>query len=114
MGVAWNLCFVAATAEVARVSLIAAARAGGSIEQRAKSAQKTQALADVATFAVAGAASVGSGAALAAVGWNRMQIVGWACAGLMLVAVGVTAVAREDAKEASSEEEEGSGGDNKA
>lgn len=114
LGVAWNLCFVAATAEVARVSLIAAARAGGSIEQRAKSAQKTQALADVATFAVAGAASVGSGAALAAVGWNRMQIVGWACAGLMLVAVGVTAVAREDAKEASSEEEEGSGGDNKA
>lgn len=114
LGVAWNLCFVAATAEVARVSLIAAARAGGSIEQRAKSAQKTQALADVATFAVAGAASVGSGAALAAVGWNRMQIVGWACAGLMLVAVGVAAVAREDAKEASSEEEEGSGGDNKA
>ena len=116
LGVAWNLCFVAATAEVARVSLIAAEKAGGGGASRAKSAQKTQALADVATFAVAGAASVGSGAALAAVGWNRMQIVGWACAGLMLVAVGVAAVGRGDAKTPASSEEEGGSplGDNKA
>ena len=116
LGVAWNLCFVAATAEVARVSLIAAEKAGGGGASKAKSAQKTQALADVATFAVAGAASVGSGAALAAVGWNRMQIVGWACAGLMLVAVGVAAVGRGDAKTPASSEEEGRSplGDNKA
>jgi len=107
LGVAWNLCFVAATAEVGRVSLRVSASLGGSAAERAKSAQNVQAAADVVTFAVAGAASVASGAALAAVGWNRMQIVGWACAGLMLVAVGVAAVGRGDAKTPASSEEEG-------
>lgn len=96
LGVAWNLCFVAATAEVGRVSLHVSASLGGSAAERAKSAQNVQAAADVATFAVAGAASVASGAALAAVGWNDMQIVGWACAGLMLCAVGVSTVAATD------------------
>ena len=100
LGVAWNLCFVAATAEVARVSMVASARAHPSgASARARSAQKVQAAADVATFAVAGAASVASGAALAATGWGDMQVVGWACAGAMLVAVGVSAVARDEATE---------------
>ena len=96
LGVAWNLCFVAATAEVGRVSLRVSASLGGSAAERAKSAQNVQAAADVATFAVAGAASVASGAALAAVGWNDMQIAGWACAGLMLCAVGASPVAATD------------------
>jgi hypothetical protein len=69
---------------------------GGSAAERAKSAQNVQAAADVVTFAVAGAASVASGAALAAVGWNDMQIAGWACAGLMLCAVGASPVAATD------------------
>ena len=38
-------------------------------------------------------------AALAATGWGDMQVVGWACAGAMLVAVGVSAVARDEATE---------------
>ena len=97
LGVAWNLCFVAATAEVGRVSLHVSASLGGSCCGAARRARRTQAAADVATFAAAAArASVASGAALAAVGWNDMQIVGWACAGPMLCAVGVSTVAATD------------------
>ena len=83
-------------------------RQGGSAAERAKSAQNVQAAADVATFAVAGAASVAGGTTLAATGWGEMQIVGWVCAGLMLVALGVSAVARDEtATGASSECEKG-------
>ena len=75
---------------VLRVRLV-----GGSAAERA-SARTCRRRRTAWPFAVAGAASVASGAALAAVGWNDMQIVGWACAGLMLCAVGVSTVAATD------------------
>ena len=87
LGIAWNLCFVAATSEVAKVSMEEAQAAGGSQMEKAKSAQKVQSAADVVTFAFAGAASVGSGPALAKIEWKEMQIVGLMLAGLMFLFV---------------------------
>jgi len=97
LGVAWNLCFVASSVEVARVSLATSRLAGGADEEKAKSAQKVQSAADVLTFAFAGAASVGSGAALARINWKGMQVVGWICACLMMLAVAVGALRSQDA-----------------
>lgn len=99
LGIGWNLCFVAATSEVAKVSMEEAENACMGIQsrsvkaaQKAKSAQRVQSAADVVTFAFAGAASVASGPALAKIHWREMQIVGWVCAGLMLVFVKVAGI----------------------
>lgn len=101
LGVGWNLCFVASTAEVGRGSTSAAEEAAkaagraGDAAFVAAGAQRAQSRADVATFAAAGVASVVSGAALAHAGWEDMQVVGWAAALAALVAIAVARRAEE-------------------
>ena len=93
LGVGWNLCFVASTSEVAKTSLEVTAAAGGSASQRAAGARQVQSASDAATFAAAGIASISSGAALADLGWNGMQTVGWSASAAAAAAVLVAAAA---------------------
>lgn len=93
LGVGWNLCFVASTSEVAKTSLEVTAAAGGSASRRAAGARQVQSASDAATFAAAGIASISSGAALADLGWNGMQTVGWSASAAAAAAVLVAAAA---------------------
>ena len=93
LGVGWNLCFVASTSEVAKTSLEVTAAAGGSASERAAGARQVQSASDAATFAAAGIASISSGAALADLGWNGMQTVGWSASAAAAAAVLVAAAA---------------------
>ena len=102
LGVGWNLCFVASTSEVARTSLEVTAAAGGSASERAAGARRVQSASDAATFAAAGIASISSGAALADLGWNGMQAVGWSAAAAAAAAVLVAAAAARSEPEAAS------------
>ena len=93
LGVGWNLCFVASTSEVAKTSLEVTAAGGGSASERAAGARQVQSASDAATFAAAGIASISSGAALADLGWNGMQTVGWSASAAAAAAVLVAAAA---------------------
>ena len=93
LGVGWNLCFVASTSEVAKTSLEVTAAAGGSASERAAGARQVQSASDATTFAAAGIASISSGAALADLGWNGMQTVGWSASAAAAAAVLVAAAA---------------------
>ena len=93
LGVGWNMCFVASTSEVARTSLEVTAGTRTSASIRAAGARRVQSASDGVTFAAAGIASVSSGAALADLGWNGMQTVGWSAAAAAAAAVFVAAAA---------------------
>lgn len=87
LGVGWNLCFVAATSELARCSSEAVERVGGTPTERARASQRIQGYNDVVVFAVSGAASILSGAALDEVKWTGMQAVGWSAAAAMALSI---------------------------
>ena len=117
LGVAWNLCFVSSTSELARCSLEATERVGGTAVERARGAQRIQGYNDVIVFAAAGAASVSSGAALASIEWKGMQVVGWCCAAGMAASLATAAIMNrhdddddDDAGNASRDADDGADG----
>ena len=111
LGVGWNLCFVASTSEVAKTSLEVTAAAGGSASQRAAGARQVQSASDAATFAAAGIASISSGAALADLGWNGMQTVGWSASAAAAAAVLVAAAAERSSRTDDADDDADAGDD---
>ena len=77
IGLGWNLCFVAATAGFAQ-ALRPAERA------------TAQAANDAAVFLTSGACMVAAAPSLTRLGWQRMQLVGFATSGLMLLVLALS------------------------